>query len=277
MEAGLKGRAALITGGASGIGLGIASALAAEGVDLAVASRHPDPAALDELRRFGVRVVGIAADVSQEEQVKHMVRTAIADLGRLDLYVNNAAWAWHQPITRLDTQSWLNTLNTNLSACVWACREVARHMIPRRQGSILIVGSTAMVTPLYRETAYRVSKTGLRAMMEVLALELAPYQIRVNMVVPGHFITRMTSGFVGEPLEALKRQIPLRRTGEPDEIGPAAVLLLSDKLSPYTTGTYLLVDGGLHLHPLPLFTDEEILQMNAAAETKTLSSDDRRT
>jgi 3-oxoacyl-[acyl-carrier protein] reductase len=136
-------------------------------------------------------------------------------------------------------------------------------MVERRRGSILLIGSTAMVTPLYGETAYRVSKTGLRAMMEVLALELAPFGIRVNMIVPGHFVTRMTAGFTGRPLEVLKRQIPLRRTGQPDEVGPAAVLLLSDVLSPYTTGACLLIDGGLHLHPLPIYSDDEIIAMNA--------------
>jgi NAD(P)-dependent dehydrogenase (short-subunit alcohol dehydrogenase family) len=262
VDAGLKGKAALITGGSSGIGLGIARALAEEGVDLAVASRHPDPRALDELRQLGVRVVEIPADVSQETEVSQMVQTAVSSLGKIDLYINNAAWAWHQPITRIDSKSWLNTIHTNLSACVWACREIAPHMIERRSGGILIVGSTAMLTPLYRETAYRISKTGLKVTMEILALELAPYGIRVNMIVPGHFVTRLTADFTGKPLETLKQQIPLRRTGEPAEIGPAAVLLLSDKLSSYITGTYLIVDGGLHLRPLPIFGDDEILTMN---------------
>ena len=121
---------------------------------------------------------------------------------------------------------------------------------------ILIIGSTAMVTPLYGEAAYRVSKTGLKAMMEVLAIELAPFGIRVNMIVPGHFMTRMTAGFTGQPLAILKQQIPMRRTGQPEEVGPAAVLLLSDVLSPYTTGACLVVDGGLQLHPLPIYSDE---------------------
>lgn len=263
MDAGLHGRTALITGGASGIGLGIARALAAEGVDLALASRAPDAAALEELRGCGVRAIAVTADVSREDQVVAMVRETIDKLGHLDLYINNAAWAWHRPITRLDTESWSRTIDTNLSACAWGSREAARHMIERRRGSILIIGSTAMETPLYGETAYRVSKTGLKAMMEVLALELAPFGIRVNMIVPGHFVTRMTAGFTGPPLEALKRQVPLRRTGQPEEVGPAAVLLLSDTLSPYTTGACLLIDGGLHLHPLPIYSDDEIRAMNA--------------
>ncbi len=266
MDAGLKGQTALITGGTSGIGLGIAQALADEGVDLAVASRNPDPAAVENLRGRGARVVPIPTDVSREEQVKQMVATAVKAFGHLDLYINNAAWAWHEPITRIETDAWMNTIHTNLSACLWACREVARHMIPRKQGSILIIGSTAMFTVQYRETAYRISKTGLKAAMEVLAIELAPHRIRVNMIVPGHFQTRLTSGFQGEPLQKLLGQVPLRRTGETEEVGPAAVLLLSDRLSSYTTGTFLVIDGGLHLNPLPVYTEEQIQEMNAIAD-----------
>jgi len=265
MESGLRGKTALITGGASGIGLGIAKALAAEGVRLAIASRAPDPTALDTLRQTGVEVVAIPTDVRDAEQVARMVRTAIDALGHLDLYINNAAWVWHQPVTRIDRAAWQNTIDTNLSACVWACRDVARQMIPRGRGAILIIGSTAMFTVQYEELAYRVSKTGLRVVMENLAIELAPYGIRVNMIVPGHFETRMTAGVDGMTLKTLVGQIPLQRTGKTDEIGPTAVLLLSDKLSGYTTGTYVMIDGGLHLHPLPLRTREQILALNRDA------------
>jgi NAD(P)-dependent dehydrogenase (short-subunit alcohol dehydrogenase family) len=273
VNARLKGKTALITGGASGIGLGISRALAAEGVNLAIAGLSPDPEQIDNLRRMNVRAVGLDVDVSREDQVIRMVSDAIDVFGHVDLYINNAAWAWHRPITRLDAASWTRTIDTNLSACAWACREVARHMVERQRGSILIIGSTAMATPLYGEVAYRVSKTGLVAMMEVLAIELAPFGIRVNMIVPGHFATRLTAAFTGEPLEILKRQIPLRRTGDPDEVGPAAVFLLSDHLSPYTTGAYLMVDGGLHLHPLPIFGDNEIIAMNAPSQEPTCADD----
>ncbi|NLG27718.1 MAG: SDR family oxidoreductase, partial [Chloroflexi bacterium] len=170
METGLRGKTALITGGSSGIGRGIALALAAEGVDIAIASRDPDPAAVEAVRAHGVRCVAIEADVSREADVVGMVATAIAQLGHLDLYVNNAAWTWHQPVTRIDSESWYRTLNTNLSACMWACRDVGRHMIARRQGSMLIVGATVRFNPSYRETSYRVSKEGLRMYMQDLAI-----------------------------------------------------------------------------------------------------------
>lgn len=262
LDSGLAGKSCLITGGASGIGFGIAKSLAQEGINLAVASRKPDPAALEQLRGMGVEVVGIEADVSKEDQAVNMVKTAISHFGQLDLYVNNAAWTWHEPITRITTEGLMNTFQTNLAGCVWACREVSRHMIQRGQGSILIVGSTATYTPQATETSYRITKTGLLMTMQVLAIELAPYKIRVNMIIPGHYVTRLTGGFVGEPLERFKKEIPLRRTGEVEEVGPAAVLLLSDKLSGYTTGASLIIDGGLHLRPLPK-SDEELRGLNA--------------
>ncbi len=277
MESGLRGKTALVTGGASGIGKGIALSLAEEGVDLAIASRNPDHAALDAIRAKGVRCVRIEADVSREEDTVRMVREAIEGLGRLDLYVNNAAWAWHQPITKLDSKSWYATIDTNLSACLWACREVCRHMVARRQGSILIIGSTSRFMVSYRETAYRISKTGLRVLVENLSGEMAPYGIRVNMVTPGHFRTRLTSAVPAAIEEKLLDMILAHRFGEPENIGRAAVFLLSDILSPYTYGADLVVDGGLALRPLPLLSREDAYRLNLASEADEGAHDTRDT
>ncbi|MFQ5857652.1 MAG: SDR family NAD(P)-dependent oxidoreductase [Anaerolineae bacterium] len=266
MDTGLEGKTALITGGASGIGFGIAKALAEEGVNLAVASRNPDPTALDALRANAVEVVAIPTDVSQEDQVNSMVRSAIDHFGHLDMYINNAAWTWHESITRFTTESFMKTINTNLAAGLWACREVSRHMIERRQGSVLIVGSTATFTPLYQESSYRISKTGLKVFAEVLALELAPYGIRVNTLIPGYFPTRLAAGITDEAQEILVSQIPLRRPGKIEEVGAQAVVLLSDKLSGYTTGAFIVIDGGLQLRPLPYYADDELLALNAPGQ-----------
>jgi NAD(P)-dependent dehydrogenase (short-subunit alcohol dehydrogenase family) len=271
MNTGLKGKSVLITGGASGIGLGIAKTLAEEGVNIAVASRNPSPDVVEELKALGVDAVAIKADVSKEDQVVSMVASAIEYFGQLDMYVNNAAWTWHEPITKLTTEAWWSTMQTNVAGCVFACREVSRHMIPRQQGSILIIGSTAMFNPLYNETSYRVSKTGLNVFMEVLAVELVLHKIRVNMIIPGAFDTRMVkdNNFFtaeterGKVSDIIFQEIPMRRIGEPKEVGPAAAFLLSDRLSSYITGETLVVDGGLKLRPLPLYTDNEITKMNA--------------
>ncbi|MBI2844078.1 MAG: SDR family oxidoreductase [Armatimonadetes bacterium] len=262
MDTGLEGKTALVTGGSSGIGLGIALALAEEGVNLAIASRNPDEAALDQVRAKGVEVTRIAADLSKEEEVLRMVKEAIAGLDHIDFYINNAAWTWHQPITKIDSESWYKTLNTNLSSCLWACREMSKYMISRRSGSIVIIGSTVRFIPAYKETSYRISKVGLKSLMQNLAVELAPHGIRVNMVTPGHYKTRMTGNIPDEIEEKLKGVIPLHRFGNPVEVGHAVAFLLSEKLSGYTTGGDLVIDGGLSMLPLRFMSEQEIHDMN---------------
>jgi NAD(P)-dependent dehydrogenase (short-subunit alcohol dehydrogenase family) len=267
MDTGLAGKTALITGGSTGIGFGIAKVLAEEGVDLAVAGLEIDEENVAALRSLDVRVEPIHCDVRKEKQVEEMISAAVRAFGHLDLYVNNAAWTWHQPITRLDTASLMATLETNLLACVWACREVSKHMIRRRSGSILIIGSTAMLNPLYQEASYRISKASLPYFAEVLAIELAPYGIRVNTIIPGFHLTKMTtSGMTEESLQRILREIPLRRAGVPADVGKQAAVLLSDQLSGYITGSSLIFDGGLHLRPLPFYTDRQLLDLNAPPE-----------
>lgn len=263
METELKGKSALVTGGTSGIGLAIAQALAAEGVRVAVVSRHPDAELVAATPvSFAKPELAITADVSHEEDVVRMVGEVVERFGQLDLFVNNAAQAIHQPITRIDTATFRTVLDTNLSACLWGCREAAKHMVARRSGAILIVGSTSMYTPGPAETVYRITKYGLKSIVQNLAIELAPHGIRANLLVPGHYRTRLTENIPAVIEEQLKQQIPLRRFGETRECGAAAVFLLSDALSGYTTGAELVVDGGLSLRPLNFHTDEELRNLN---------------
>jgi glucose 1-dehydrogenase len=210
----------------------------------------------------GGQAIRIEADVSSEDDAVGMVKLAIERLGHVDLFVNNSARAWHQPVTKITTDAFYNTINTNLTSCIWAGREISKHMIARRSGSILIVNSTVRYVPAYCESSYRISKMGLKMLAETMSIELAPFGIRVNLLTPGHYPTRLTSGISPSIEEKLKAQIPLRRFGKPDECGPAAVLLLSDRLSAYTTGTDITIDGGLALRPLPLISDEEIVKLN---------------
>ena len=265
MDLEISGKNALITGGSSGIGLGIATVLAKEGVNLAIASRNPDPEAIEALRAHGTRVEPIRADVSKEEQAVGLVEESIDKLGSLDFYINNAAWAWHQAVTQIDSESWFNTINTNLSGAMWASQTVAKHMIERRKGSIVIISSTSKFTPGYTETSYRVSKFGLTVLLQNLALELAPFGIRVNMVTPGHFVTRMTAWdrIDREKTEQFRdRFIPLQRFGEPEEVGPSVAFLLSEKCAAYITGADIVVAGGMQLSPVKLISDDELRRLN---------------
>jgi NAD(P)-dependent dehydrogenase (short-subunit alcohol dehydrogenase family) len=237
--------------------------LAGEGVRLAIADLEPDPAALEALHRLSGEAFGIQADVSLEADAVRMVDTAASRLGGLDLFVSNAGAAWHESVTKITGAAWHRTLDTNLGACVWASRSVARLMVAQQDGAILIVGSTVRFCPSYREGAYRAAKVGLKAYMETLALELAPFGIRANMLTPGHYPTRLTAGLAQEKADRLRHEIPLRRFGSPDELGPGALFLLSSRLSSYITGAELVVDGGLSLRALPLHRDEEIVEWNS--------------
>jgi NAD(P)-dependent dehydrogenase (short-subunit alcohol dehydrogenase family) len=267
MDLGLKGMTALVTGGGRGIGRGIALALADEGVDVAIASRDPDAATVAELAARGVRSLAIRADISVEADAERMVREAIAALGRLDLFVGNAGAHWHEAVTRLTSQNIRRTLATNLEGCMLATRDAARHMVERGSGSILLVASTIVLNPGFAESSYRVSKAGVRAFAETLAIELGPHNVRVNTLSPGIVRTRLAAN-----VEAVMRHptlgpsllasVALRRLGDPLECGPAAAFLLSDRVAGYITGADLLVDGGFHLRPLTLMTEEEIIALN---------------
>src|SRR5579871_609814 len=153
LDSGLAGKTCLITGGSTGIGLGIARALAREGVQLAVASRNPDVEGMAELAQLSRgHAIAIRADVSNEDGAVGMVNQAIEKLGRVDLFINNAVQAWHQAVTKITSEAFYNTINTNLTSCIWAGREISKHMIGRGSGSILIVNSTVRYVPAYRES-----------------------------------------------------------------------------------------------------------------------------
>ena len=262
MDTKLRGKTALVTGGSSGIGLAIAQMLADEGADVAVASHNPSQEIVEELKsRRGSRCA-ISVDLSEEKCVRRMIDEAIEKLGHLDLYVNNAARAIHQPLTRIDSEACHTIVNTNLLACLWGCQSAARHMISRGGGAILIVGSTSMYTPGPGEIVYRMTKTALKPLAVSLAIELAPHNIRVNLLVPGYFRTKLTAHISGESEEQLFEEIPLRRAGDTRECANAAAFLLSDALSGYTTGAELLVDGGVAMRPLTFSTHQELRDMN---------------
>lgn len=242
IETGLSGRTALVTGGASGIGSAIVSALEAEGVRVAV---------VDPQRPSGGSV-HLDYTLGSAETSDRVVAEAVATLGQLDMLVNCAAVARHEPVTDISPAALEATIGSNFAACVWTCRAVARGMIEAARGSILVVGSTSVYTPATGESLYRSSKAALKAFTEVLALELAPHGIRVNMLTPGAVRTPLTAGMTADERTRLVDEIPLGREALPDDLVATALLLLSDSLSPYTTGAEFVVDGGIRLRPLSI-------------------------
>jgi 3-oxoacyl-[acyl-carrier protein] reductase len=253
MDVGLGGARAVVAGGASGIGRAIALGLAGEGARVAVVDRNESD--VGELR--------LRCDLSQPEAAVSALGEVATAWGGIDLLVHTPAIARHEPATRITLDAWSATLATNLGACTWTCREAARHMLAGG-GSILAIGSTAVYTPAVQESVYRASKAALKAFVEVLAIELAPFAIRVNLLTPGAFATALTADMTAERRIALEREIPLRREAAPHELVATALLLLSDALSPYTTGAEFIVDGGLRLRPMPFGSDDALRELVGA-------------
>ncbi|MHB8277619.1 MAG: SDR family NAD(P)-dependent oxidoreductase [Candidatus Humimicrobiaceae bacterium] len=266
MEANIKDRKALVTGGGTGIGKGIALELAKEGVDIVIASRNNYPETISQIKSYGVKALWLKTDVSKEKEVINMVKETIDYLGGLDFYINNAAAHWDESVTQLTTSGWINTLNTNLSSCIWGCREVSNYFISKKkEGNILIIGSTVIYGSGQKQVSYRVSKGGLKCFMETLGVELAPNGIRVNMITPGLFETRLTTqlGLMSNK-DLIVKSIPLNRVGDIyKDIGPAAVFLLSNKLSSYITCSNIVIDGGIRFTGGETYhTEEKNLDVN---------------
>jgi len=271
MELGLQGKTALVTCGERGIGREICLSLASEGVAVAygdVRLEHGPSSTQQAVREQGGRAVAMQVDVSQEAAVVAWVQSAIAELGHIDIFVSNAGIIEWEPITKITLASWNRILGVNLTGAMLCAREVARHMVARRQGVMLFTSSTIQYNPAYREAAYRVSKTGVQALAETAAIELAPYGIRVNTVSPGLIDSpNWANGILPQAASdpetgaSFMNNIPLGRLGRPVDVGAAYAFLASDRAA-FATGANIVLDGGFTLRPLVLVTQEQIRNMN---------------
>jgi glucose 1-dehydrogenase len=257
----LAGQVALVTGASTGIGAGVAKALAAAGA--AVAVNHPNtPEAanqvVEEIRENGGTAISLSADVSNEEQVKAMYAELFDAYGTIDILVANAGLQRDAALVDMTLAQWQFVLNVNLTGQFLCAREAAREflrrgIVPERSiaaGKIICMSSVHEVIPWAGHCNYAASKGGIMLMMKSLAQELAPHHIRVNSIGPGAIktaINRMAWETPEAEAELLKL-IPYHRIGLPEDIARAAVWLASDE-SDYVTGITLFVDGGMTLYP----------------------------
>lgn len=246
----LEGKVALVTGGSRGIGRGIAETLAAEGADVAVNyTAHGDSAneVVAAIEALGRKAVAVQADVASRDQVEAMVTTVTADLGPIDVLVNNAGVETIVPFLELDDAEWERVTNINLRGPWMVGQVVARDMVERgTKGAIVNIGSiqAGMVFP--GRTHYAPTKRGIEALTTNMAAELAPHGIRVNCLHPGLFDTDMTSWVMDDKdiLPIVLEKIPLGRAAQPNEMGPVVAFMASDDAG-YITGQSLYVDGGM--------------------------------
>ncbi len=257
----LTGQTALVTGANSGIGKGIALALANEGAGVVVNYvTHPEAAGVvvDEIKSNGGNAVAIQADVSNEEQVQEMFRQMIQHFGTIDILINNAGLQKDSPFKDMTLADWQLVINVNLTGQFLCAREAVREflrrgMIPERSkalGKIICISSVHEVIPWGGHVNYATSKGGIMMLMKSMAQELAPQKIRVNSIGPGAIQTPInhTAWETPEALNSLLTLIPYGRIGQPEDIGKLAAWLSSDEAD-YITGTTVFIDGGMTLYP----------------------------
>jgi glucose 1-dehydrogenase len=257
----LKGQKALITGANSGIGKGIAIALAHAGADVVVNYRAgPETAqqVVEEASRCGSRAYAHEADVSREDQVREMFQRMLKELGTIDILVNNAGLQADAPIDEITLDQWNKVISVNLTGQFLCAREAIRefkHRGVRKEiscaaGKILCISSVHEVIPWAGHVNYAASKGGVMLMMKSIAQEVAPYRIRVNSISPGAIRTPINRPAWETPdaYAELMKLIPYKRIGEAEDIARAAVWLASDDAD-YVNGASIFVDGGMTLYP----------------------------
>ena len=257
----LKGQKAIVTGANSGIGRGVALALAEAGADVVVNYIVDDDAAqavVEELQGFGVKAIKIKADVSDEDEVAAMFKQACDALGTIDILVANAGLQRDSAFKDMTLAEWNKVIGVNLTGQFLCAREAVREFSRRgvtpevscAAGKIICMSSVHQVIPWGGHANYASSKGGIKQLMESLAQEVAPLRIRVNAIAPGAIRTPINTKAWNTPdaYKALMKLVPYGRIGEPEDIARAAVWLASDQ-SDYVTGTTLFVDGGMTLYP----------------------------
>jgi len=257
----LMGQKTLVTGGNSGIGKAVAIELGRAGADVVVnylRGKGQAKEVVAEIEKNGSRALAHQADVSQEDQVIAMFERMKAELGTIDILINNAGLQQDAPFDELTLDQWNLVINVNLTGQFLCAREAVREfkrrgVVPEvscAAGKIICMSSVHEIIPWAGHVNYAASKGGVMLMMKSIAQEVAPYRIRVNSIAPGAIRTPINTDAwqTPEAYEALMTLVPYKRIGEPEDIARAAVWLASD-YADYVNGISLFVDGGMTLYP----------------------------
>ncbi len=242
----LHGRAAIVTGGGSGLGRAIAWGLACFGADIAILDRDiaSGQAVAERISAdIGRRAIAVEVDVSSERQVADAVGVVASAFDGIDVLVNGAGHNIRKPLVEMSREEFDSIVDVHLRGAFLTCKTVGRMMRDRQRGAIINIASIAGHVGMPNVAAYAAAKGALIQMTKSLALEMAPHGVRVNALCPGYFDTPLTRQHAPEVRRAAAGETPLGRFGEPEELIGPVVFLASDAGS-FVTGTSMLIDGG---------------------------------
>lgn len=244
----LDGKICIITGGSKGLGQSMALGLAESGATTILAARDVEACrgvAAEIAAKTGKPSLGIATDVTKEDQVNRLISAVLDSYGRIDVLINSAGMNIRHPIEDFPSDEFRRIIDLNLTGTWLCCRAVSAVMKKQQSGSVINIGSALSLVGLAERTAYTASKAGVVGMTKTLALEWAPFHVRCNAICPGPFLTEMNTPLLADPAKAaaVVGLTAMNRWAELHEIRGAAVFLASDA-STYVTGATLSVDGG---------------------------------
>lgn len=245
-----KGKAAIITGAARGIGREIALELAAEGARLVINAAHEESLRQTacEIQKLPAECLCVAGDIAREETASNLVRTCEEAYGSVDILVNNAGCNLRMPFLKLTTEAWQHMLDVNLNGVFYMCKAALPVMAKARHGVVINISSTAAKTPHTTAAAcYAASKGAVEALTRQLAYEMAPRGIRVNAVCPGPIETDMSLQWTEEYRRMLTDRIPLGRVGRPEDVARMVAFLASDDAG-FITGESININGGTYMN-----------------------------
>lgn len=241
---------AIVTGGTRGIGKEIAKTLAENGANIAINYRNYNEEVeflLEELRAFGVKVIALKCDVSNEQEVDSFIKEVKDNLGSIDILVNNAGITKDGLLLRMSEKDFNDVIDVNLKGTFNMTKAVSSIMIRQRFGKIINLSSVVGIAGNAGQSNYAASKAGVIGFSKSVARELASRNINVNVIAPGYINTDMTKVLPDKVKEEVLKTIPMKKIGEPKEIANL-VLFLSSNLSNYITGQVINVDGGMVMH-----------------------------